>query len=473
LKNLSTDITAAVVSSESLWSRFQTGIAYNTIGAVFNQGSTFAVSIIVANFLGKQIFGEYAIVQTTVATVAVIAQAGISYTATKYVAEYRAVDRDRTGRILGMILAFSAAAATVATLALVLLAPWLASRVFKAPALGAVLAIGSAVLLFAALNGSLMGALYGLESYKALATALVWSGLCYLLACTVLAWWAGLKGAIGGQALSGLFQFVLLGFVVRRECAKQRIKIRLSNSAKESRIVLHFGLPAALGGLTSMPALWLGSAFLVRQANGYSQMGIYGASFALMIAVLFLPNIANNVGMSLINNHKGGGDAVEYRRTFWINFVLTLTAVALGAAAAAVAGPELLRLFGKDFKEGYGVLLILLLAAVSQGFAVAMYQVIQSQARMWLSFFAVALPRDTLIVVLAHLLIPLHGARGLATAYAIACTVAAVVTAVIVWQIGLESTGVRQTARGENIGGMLPAQHAGTKCHRSIQAEHK
>ena len=69
----------------------------------------------------------------------------------------------------------------------------------------------------------------------------------------------------------------------------------------------------------------------------------------------------------------------------------------------------------------------------------AAYQVIQSQTKMWLSFFAIAIPRDVLIVGLAYLLIPTHGAKGLAAAYTIAWTVAALVIGAIVYHIGLHS----------------------------------
>jgi O-antigen/teichoic acid export membrane protein len=436
---MSTELTAPVASAASLRSRFQTGVAYNTIGAVFNQGSTFAVSIIVANLLGRQVFGQYAMIQSTLATLALIAQLAAGYTATKYVAEFRSTDPQRAGRILGMLTAFSASVAGIVALALLAVSGWLAGSVLKAPGLGSALAIGSAVLLFAVLNGLLMGALAGLESYRALATALVWSGLAYLAVCTGLAWWGGLKGAVVGLAISGLFQFILLAAALRKECALQGIRIHYAGFTQERSIILRFALPGALSGFTSMPALWLASAFLVRQPNGYSQMAIYSASFSLMMVVLFLPNIANNVGMSLINHQKGAGEESEYRRAFWINLAVSTAIVILGTCIFAVFGRNLLRLFGKDFNDGYPVLLILLLATIVQGIGAAMYQIIQSQAKMWLSFLAVALPRDTLIVVLAYLLIPAHGAIGLATAYASAWTMALVVIITIVSRTGLRA----------------------------------
>ncbi len=434
---MSMNATASIVQPLSLQQRLQTGIAYNTIGAVFNQGSTFAVNIIVANLLGRQVFGEYAMVQGTLATMALISQLAAGYTATKYVAEFRSTDPRRAGGILGMLMVFSAGVAGIVGLTLLVISGWLAGSVLKAPGLGTALAIGSGVLVFAVLNGLLMGALAGLESYRRLARALVWSGLAYLVVCTGLAWRGGLNGAVAGLAFSGLFQFVLLAVALRKECSLQGITIHYAGIARERSILLKFALPGALSGFTSMPALWLASALLVRQPNGYSQMALYSAAYALMTVVLFLPGITNNVGMSLINHHKGAGKEPEFRRAFWMNLAASTTTVIVGACVVAVFGPELLRLFGRNFSDGYSVLAIMMAAAVPEGLTVALNQVMQSQGKMWLAVFAINLPRDTTILLVALWLVPFHGALGLATGYLSGRLLALIVMSVLVVRIGL------------------------------------
>ena len=197
------------------------------------------------------------------------------------------------------------------------------------------------------MNGFLTGALSGLESYRALAGAFAWSGVSYLVVCSALAWLAGLNGAIVGIALSGMIQFILLAAALRRECLLQRIKTRYDSFAQERKVILKFTLPAGLIGFTSGPALWLPSAFLIRQPNGYSQMAIYGASFSLMAVVLFLPGIANAVGTSIINYHKGADNRTEFNRAFWANLAVTAATIVCGAGLFALLGPQLLRLWKK------------------------------------------------------------------------------------------------------------------------------
>jgi hypothetical protein len=76
-------------------------------------------------------------------------------------------------------------------------------------------------------------------------------------------------------------------------------------------------------------------------------------------------------------------------------------------------------------------------AAVLEALALALTQVLQSQARLWLSLLLVALPRDTLIVVAALLLTPILGAAGLAAAYLIGWSVALVSTVVLAIRLGI------------------------------------
>jgi O-antigen/teichoic acid export membrane protein len=110
-----------------------------------------------------------------------------------------------------------------------------------------------------------------------------------------------------------------------------------------------------------------------------------------------------------------------------------------GAVLIGALGVQLLGLFGPTFTDGYGVLLVLMLSIVPEVVSLSCYQIIQSQARMWLSFFAIALPRDLTLAVTAYFLVPTEGARGLAIAYVIAWTVALVIILTLVLRLRYES----------------------------------
>jgi len=85
--------------------------------------------------------------------------------------------------------------------------------------------------------------------------------------------------------------------------------------------------------------------------------------------------------------------------------------------------------------------LVLMLSTTPEALAVAAYQVVQSQAKMWLSLFAVCLPRDGLIVLLAYFLSPLYGAVGVAWAYTLGWMLTLLTIVAMLAQLGLGISG--------------------------------
>lgn len=429
-----------------LRSRLQSGVSWSLAGAVFNSGCTLALNIIIARIVGKEVFGEFGMVQNTMITLAGIAQLATGYTANKYVAEFRSVDKDKAGRIIGLCSAISTLTAFIAVAVLFVGAPFLAISLFKAPHLSPSLMIATGMVFFAVMNGYQMGALAGLESYGPLAKALFITGSLNIGVCSMGAWLYGLNGIVAALGVSALCQWLIYRRILKTESFVQDINIYLDlQSILQERVIfLKFVLPAAISGLVSMPALWLANTFLVRQPSGFSQMALFSAANSMRSLVLFLPLILNKVSMSLLNNQKGLDDDRLYRKVFWSNLAGTAGLVFSGAIVVALLGPWLLSAFGKDFKEAYPVLLVIILVAVVEGITQASYQIIQSQEKMWLSFWAIAVPRDGAIVVLAYFLTPRYGALGLAWAYAAAWLLALVVVNILIYRIGLMPNGTRK-----------------------------
>jgi O-antigen/teichoic acid export membrane protein len=337
----------------------------------------------------------------------------------------------------------------VATLLLLLSAQWLASNTLKAPHLGMGLLIASGSVLFFVLNGYQMGALAGLESYKTIARIGALHGVLHLALCSAAAWFWGLNGAIAGFAVSTLLRWIISHRALAGASSRYAISFLYRGILKEGEIIFKFALPAALSGLVATPALWLVYTILVRQHDGYSQMGLFSAAASLKTAIIFLPQLINNVGMSIMNNQKGEGNQNNYRKVFWLNMALTAGIVFVGASVIALSGGWILRLFGKDFGGGQMVVAVLAISTIPEAIALAAYQIIQSKAKMWLSFSAVVLPREFTSILAAYLLIPKYGALGLAYSYMLSQTVAFLLVVTISSFLGL---------------GFAPADH-GLKAH--------
>jgi O-antigen/teichoic acid export membrane protein len=434
-------------NSGGLRARFQKGITWNIAGAVLNNGSNFLTNILIANLLGREVFGQYGMIQSTLTTFVGVAQAAGGITATKYVAEFRSHDKEKAGRVLGLCAATTIATGCISTLLIFLCAPWLAHNTLKAAALQRPLQIAAAVVFFTVVNAFQTGALAGLESYKQWAIANGLQGPFQFGICVFSTWRWGLQGAVAGLLVSSAVRWLILHIAMKWEANKQGITLRFSGFWQERAIFMKFALPAALSGLSAAPAIWLGNTFLVRQAGGYSQMALFSAALNLKNVVIFLP--------ILLNNQRGQKDRLSYRKVFWTNMVLTGSAALLGAVIIGAFGPHLLRLYGKTFPEGQGILTLLLCAAILEVLAMASYQIIQSEEKMWLSLLGVMLPRDLALVFLAYRLTPLYGAVGLGLAHLIAWILCSTVIFSVVFHIGLKPHAVTPLLHPVQLSGLV------------------
>jgi O-antigen/teichoic acid export membrane protein len=424
---------------QKLHSRFAQGIAWNLLSNVTSQGATFGTNVLVANILGRTAFGEYAMVSNTIASASLFGQCATGYTALKYLAEFRIVDKPRAGRVLALCSAISTASAFLIALACLLCAGKLAG-LFRAPHLTTALRLGAGVLGFSVLNGFQMGVLQGLESYRFLCRANVYGACLSLFLCLTLAQQFGVNGALFGLLAGSVAKWIVFERFIGRELSLQGICLDYANMRQETHIFKRFGLPAALTGFAMAPSPWIANTLLVRQPGGFGQMAIYGAGMNMLTLVSFLPKVIDRVSMSLLNFEKGARNGAGYRRVVKLNLTLTLSCAVAGAICAAVFGPWFLRLFGKSFvADGYTTLLILLIAPVQEVVTSAFAQVIESHERMWTRALAVNLPRDLCFPIAAFLLVP-RGASGLAVAYVLSQTVAFAAILILIRRTGLGVT---------------------------------
>ena len=426
--------------------RILSGVAWSLIARVFNQGGTLAVNLILANLLGRTAFGEYAIIYTTILTVTTISGLGVGSSATKYIAEFRLIDKQKAARVLRLCSATATITGSLACCLLLVFAGSIADELLRAPNLAGGLRIASVAVVFAVLNSYLVGGLAGLEAYPAMARASICGATIQVTACTIGGWFGGVNGAVIGLILGGVSQWFMLSFLLQDEQAKQLLEATYRGLSREWELIWKYLVPAGLSGFVSMPAVWFANVLLVRSSDGFNQIAIYSVASNIRMCILFLPHIVNGVGVSLINVQTGLRDMNGYRKTFWLNLALTTLTAILGACVAVLMGHHVLALFGKAFTDGESVLTILSVAAVVEAFAVAMYQVIQSRAEMWRSLWLVCLPRDLTFVVVTYLLVPGNGAVGLAYAFAVACGVWLSTTVALVVSLGISPSHVRSVA---------------------------
>jgi len=401
-------------AADSLRGRFARGAAWSVVGAVIAQGANLVASVITARLLGREQFGEYGMIQNTVGMFGVFAGMGLGLTATKYVAEFRATNPERTGRIIALSTVVALGTATTAAAALSAAAPWLAASTLNAPHLSAELRIGAGLLFLNALNGTQTGVLAGFEAFRSIARVNLIRGLLTLpiAVAGVLLW--NLRGAVVALVAAAAVGWVLNHIAIRAECRRNKIAERWESFWSERVVLWQFSFPAFLGSAMTSPAIWAASSILVNLPHGYAEMGVFSAANQWGTAVAFFPSLLSQPLLSMLSN-VGVGDMRLFRRLLRANLLLTFGLSVLIAGPVLLCSPWIMKAYGRDFLAGRPVLACLILATVISSTAAVIGQAIASLDRMWWGFnlnFVWALA----LLASAALLAPRYGALGLAEA---------------------------------------------------------
>jgi O-antigen/teichoic acid export membrane protein len=340
--NGATNAISGLWMAESLRGRFVRGAAWCLVGAVAAQGANLAASVITARLLGREQFGQYGMIQSTIGMLGV--------TATKYVAEFRTRDPERAGRIIALGCAVAIASGGLLALCLLAYAPLLAVKTLNAPMLLVELRIASVLLFFNALNGAQTGALSGFEAFRTIARINLTKGLITLpvTAIAVIIW--RLPGAIWASALTAAIICLITQVSLRRHCAALGIRPRFSSGWAESRVLWTFSTPAFLSAALAGPAIWAANTILVNQPGGYAEMGMYSAASQWRNAISFVPAVVAQFALPLLSNLNGERDATRYGKALRWNLIITAAVSTAVALPVTFAAPYIMGLYGKGFQ---------------------------------------------------------------------------------------------------------------------------
>jgi O-antigen/teichoic acid export membrane protein len=282
--------------------RLAHGVFWSMAGSVISRGLTLAATVLVARLLGKTVYGELGMIQSTVGMFGVFAGFGLGLTATKHVAEYRQSDPVRAGRIIGLSGLFATLTSGFMALGLFLFAPWLAEFTIHAPHLTDSLRIGALILFISGINGAQTGALSGFEAFKTIAYVNLFIGLLSFPILVCGAWFGGLTGAVWGLAINLCFNWLLNHWALRKEAHRFGVPFTLKGCGHEWSVLWRFSLPAVLAGAMVGPADWTCQAMLTSHPHGYDEMGTLTAALVFQGLLVFVSNMLSAPLLSMISN---------------------------------------------------------------------------------------------------------------------------------------------------------------------------
>ena len=406
----------------TLRERFVVGAFWSVAGAMISRGFVLAASVVCARFLGKEGFGALGMIQSTTGMFGILAGLGLGITATKYVSELRRLDPLRTGRILALSAAAAFVSGSVIALVVILLAPYLAQQVLAAPQLAGPLAIGAGLVFFGALNGAQTGALAGFEAFQTIARVNIYAGLASFPLIVLGVWRLRLRGAIWGSVAALAINWALNHRALRQECEKAGVAYQFAHCSRELSVLYRFSLPALLGSILVVSAIWVCNAMLARQPQGYAELGLYAAADKWRVLIVFVPTYVFAMVLPVLSNLHGEGDGAAFQKVFNANLRLNGSLALAAAVLIAVFAGPIMHVYGAAFRGGRVVLVVLACSAIADVFNAMLGQPLVAAHKMWWRFGF-----DVLLMVLllgfAWVLVPKSGALGFAVAYGLAYAV--------------------------------------------------
>jgi O-antigen/teichoic acid export membrane protein len=382
-------------SFDKLWNRVQSspvggrlvrGTFWTVTGTLISRSLGLAAAILAARVVGKIVYGELGIIQSTVGMLGTLAGFGMSTTAAKFVAELRGKDPARAGRIIALSSLLSWTIGVALAAALVYLAPWLCQYTLAAPHLTGYLRMSAPLLVLAGVNGAQLGVLIGFEAFKSIARVSSLTGLLNFPLIVGGALLFGLAGIVCGMALAQAGGCLLNLCALRREARQYDVPISFSSCMAELPILWRYSIPAVGIELVIGGVGWVTATTLVRQPNGYSEMGAFGAANQWFNAAIWLPMIIGSVALPMLSERLSCNDSASSVKLLWlsvkINAAIVLPLVTLGC----VASPYIMMSYGQAFRSGWPTLCTVLLTAGVLSLEFPLSQLLSASSRMWLSF---------------------------------------------------------------------------------------
>ena len=364
--------------------RFLGGAAWSVAGAVVSSGITLVSMMFVARLLGKETYGQFVVVQSTLGMAGVFAGFGIGAVAIRYVAELRSRDASRLTHILSLTERTVLFFGLIATVVLALNSGIIASAVLNSPGLSLPLSIAAFSVFFSALDGYQKSVLIGLEAMRSYAIGTIVGAAVSVPVILMSADMYGLNGVAGAMVVNAIIQASISRFQMVGQLQRFAIRREARGCMSEWRVLRDFALPALLAGVLVVPANWICQAMLANTPSGYSELAVLGVAMQWFNVILFLPNVAGRVVLPVLTERLAAGDNKQAAKVLKLAILANLAVAVPVSLVISLASPWIMAAYGSQFRNGWQTLALVAVVAILVVGTTPVGQVLAAGNRMWL-----------------------------------------------------------------------------------------
>jgi O-antigen/teichoic acid export membrane protein len=424
--------TLSALPHGSVRRRLAGGVFWTTIGSLVGQGIVAIGSVLLARILGKEGFGRYGILQSTIGMFSVFAGLSMGYVASKHVAEAVVTDKAKTGRVVGLSLVVAGIAGILVTAGLMVGAEPFARRFLGGEGLAGALRIAAPILLFGAVTGVERGVLAGLEEFRAQNLLVTGMAVVTVALTTLGAWVTGLEGAMWGSMAGTALTLLAMSVIYHRALGRAGIPVLFSSTWQERRVLWTLAIPALLSGVMVAPVVWITNAILVNSAGGYGEMGLFNAANQWRTILMYIPTIVLTPLLPIMTQLHATGQYHQLRRVLIHTVGVSVGVVGCLALGFSLFARQIMQLYGSGFVSGTNVFYLIMIVSVLLSAGMVVGGLLSSTGAMWTGFLFNSV-WATAMIGTALMVVPRKGAFGLALAYAISYSIHTVIQFAYFW----------------------------------------
>lgn len=328
--NFKSKLLKSAIFKDSFWAVFGNGLG---------TGLLLIAGIIIARYLGKDLYGEYGVVKTNMFYLAGFSTFGLGFTSTRFISKYLKEDPTKINGVISTSLKITLIFSSIIAVSLCFCSNWL-SDILNDPGLGGVFRCLAVVIVIKALATTSIGILSGLRKFKIIAKNLIISGVMMLMLCTPLTFYWGLTGALVSLTCSQLI-VVILNYIVIKSISRKQVNAGGSYEAKE---LIKFSCPVAMQEISYSICGWLGTLSLAKWST-MGEVGIYSATAQWNAVIMFIPGLLHNVFLSHLSQRNSRAENKnKLKQLLTINLVCTaipfIVVYFLSSFIASFYGPQ-------------------------------------------------------------------------------------------------------------------------------------
>lgn len=393
---------------QSLWQRVRNSTLFkdsvwSLAGSVVGRGLSLIAGILVARFLGRELYGEFGIIKTTLIYIEIFSTFGLGYTATKFIADSKGTDSSRVYSVCKAALRITLCTSGFMALLVLIFAKQIAILI-DAPQLYNTLRITAVGIVFNAINIAQIGILSGFGKFKVIARNTTIAGLITFVLTVVLTYFCGLNGAVVALVLTYGTQCIINNYSVRSAQTQHKVS-GLSETALYKEL-LRFSFPIALQESLYSIINWLISFMLIKTC-GYGELGLYSAAAQWGAIISFIPGILRNVTLSHLSKNLNNLEA--HNRTMRAMLLVNFASTTVMFMIVLMFNNLICSFYGSSFDGLRFVLCSQTLCAVAVSTANVYVQEFMSRGRNWTILLCKIIRDGGALLLAYYLILEIHG----------------------------------------------------------------